>query len=109
MLDASAPVFILLLLGTAYLFVGRSVAVKRWVLPITTAGVAAACALYLSRSSGGTLVDYSVGVPLGMSAGLVLQHFLDFCRRCGATRPLSLSMSSQAGCGGCKQGHETPN
>lgn len=107
MSDASSLVFTLLLLGTVYLCMGRSVSLKRWVLPMTTAGVAAVCGLMLARSSGGTLVDYAIGVPLGLSAGLVLQHFLDYCRRCGAMRPISLSRV--APCRDCKEGHELPH
>lgn len=77
-----------LLVGFAYLKLGRSVALKRVMLPVATAGVAALLALVLARSGGGGIENYAVSIPLGLSTGLVLQYLFDYCRSCGALLPL---------------------
>ncbi len=78
---------------------------KRWLLPLTTAGLAAVSALLLASSSGGDFAAYAVGVPLGLSGGLTLHHFLDFCRACGATRALRVSSAQAGSCTGCRKAH----
>ncbi|MEO6517316.1 MAG: hypothetical protein ABIP18_17005 [Steroidobacteraceae bacterium] len=89
-----------------YLRRSRNISVKRWMLPLTTAAVAALLALVLLRFTANRLVDYAVMVPLALSAGMVLQHLLDYCRRCGTARPLPrLSRADSArskGCPGCR-------
>ena len=83
-----------LLLGFAYLRLGRRVVLKRWLLPAWTAGVAALSGLLMARAVGGGVENYLVTIPLGLSFGLVLQHLMDYCRTCGA--PLRLQSRLQA-------------
>lgn len=95
-----------------YLRRSRNIAVKRWMLPLTTAAVAALLALMLLEFTAGRAVDYSVMVPLGFSAGMLLQHLLDYCRRCGRARPLPGLVLAQAqpheGCPGCRDALKVP-
>lgn len=97
---------LLLIVSVDYLRRSRNISVKRWMLPLATAAVAALLALVLLRFTANRLVDYSVMVPLAMSAGMVLQHLLDYCRRCGTARPLPrLSRANSArskACPGCR-------
>lgn len=112
-----APHFIVsaLLLGFAYLRLGRSVVLKRWLLPAWTAGVAALSGLLMARAGGGGFENYLVTIPLGLSVGLVLQHLMDYCRNCGA--PLRLhSWLREAGAAaeirpsaGCRCDSRRPN
>jgi hypothetical protein len=97
---------LLMIVSFDYLRRSRNVGVKRWMLPLSTAAVAALLALVLLRFTANRLVDYSVMVPLAMSAGMVLQHLLDYCRRCGTAHPFPrLSRVNPApakGCPGCR-------
>lgn len=93
MLETLTPLLLVLVLGVTYLRLGRSPAVKRWMLPLTTAGIAALLALYFATSGGGDFIGYAVGLPLALSIGLALQVVFDYCRRCGATRSLRTNLA----------------
>ena len=91
------PVIVLaLLLGFVYLRLGRSVGLKRWLLPAWTAGVAALSGLLMARAGGGGFENYAVTIPLGLSFGLMLQHLMDYCRSCGAPLRLQLPRPREA-------------
>lgn len=108
MTDLIPASLFLLVVGVSTLRRSRDLNVKRWLLPAMTAAIAAMLAIGFASTSGGNFTAYAVGVPLGMSAGLLAYHLFDYCRRCGSTRPLRASLStvqSQAetsGCAGCR-------
>jgi len=106
MYDLKLVIAVLLIASFDYLRRSRNIGVKRWMLPLTTATMAALLALELLQHTPSRPVDYSVIVPFAMSAGLVVQHLLDFCRRCGTARPLPRRMhagsSAAKGCPGCR-------
>lgn len=82
-----------ILLAVVYLQSSRAVEVKRWLLPVTSAALAAILAASFSTFvTGGSWAGYAVGLPLGLSAGCLLHHLLEFCQRCGATPPLFRSV-----------------
>jgi hypothetical protein len=101
MFDLKLVIAVLMIVSFDYLRRSRNISVKRWMLPLTTATLAALLATALLQYTASRPVDYSVIVPLAMSAGLVLQHLLDFCRRCGTTRPLPRLHAGRAGAKGC--------
>lgn len=84
-----------LLLAVAYLRASRSIAIKRWLLPVTAAGLAAIfAACFATYVADGTSAGYAVGLPLGLSAGCLLHHLLEYCHRCGATPSLRKSVQT---------------
>jgi peptidoglycan/LPS O-acetylase OafA/YrhL len=91
--ETLTPLLLVLFLGVTYLRFGRSPEVKRWMLPLTTAGITALLALYFASTGGGDFIGYAIGVPLALSIGLALQVLFDFCRRCGAARSLSANLA----------------
>lgn len=93
MIETLTPLLLVLSLGLTYLRFGRSPALKRWMLPLTTAGITALLALYFAASGGGDFLGYAIGVPLALSIGLALQVVFDFCRRCGAARSLRANLA----------------
>lgn len=107
MFDAAPGIALMMVTSFGYLRRSRNIRVKRWMLPLTTAAVAALLANVLLQYTGQRAVDYSVMVPLALSAGLILQHLLDYCRRCGTARPLPRLAWTQAhgsgGCPGCRE------
>jgi hypothetical protein len=102
MSDVISIALLLLAFGTAYLLVSRNVSIKRWMLPLTTAGLAAISGLLMATASGGTFTDYTMGLPLGMAAGLLLYHLFDYCRECGSTKAMR-GANHESDCGGCGQ------
>lgn len=90
-----ATVGLALLLAVIYLRASRSIAIKRWLLPVTAAALAAIfAACFATFVTGGTSVGYAVGLPLGLSAGCLLHHLLEYCHRCGATPSLRQSVQA---------------
>jgi hypothetical protein len=90
-----ATIGLALLLAVAYLQASRSIAIKRWLLPVTAAGLAAIfAACFSTYVAGGTSAGYAVGLPLGLSAGCLLHHLLEYCHRCGATPSLLKSVQA---------------
>ena len=94
-------VALLLVASLNYLRRSRNISVKRWMLPLTTATVAALLSVVLLHFTANRPVDYSVIVPFAMSAGLLLQHLFDYCRRCGTARPLPRMHTASRGGNGC--------
>jgi hypothetical protein len=89
-----ATIALAVLLAAAYLRISRSIAIKRWLLPVTAAGLAAIIAgCFVAFVAGGT-AGYAVGLPLGLSAGCLLHHLLEYCHFCGATPSLLKSVQS---------------
>jgi hypothetical protein len=84
-----------LALGFGYLRYGRGVLLKRLVLPIATAAVAALLALALARYNGTDFFAWAISISLALSAGMLLQHLFDFCRGCGAARRLERRVAAR--------------
>ena len=82
------------LLAVAYLRVSRTIAIKWWLLPVTAAGLAAIIAACFVAFVAGGMSGYAVGLPLGLSAGCLLHHLLEYCHFCGATPSLLKSVQS---------------
>lgn len=108
MTDLIPAALFLLGVGIWTLRRSRDLTIKRWLLPAMTAGIAAGLAIAFATTSGGNFTAYAVGLPLGMSVGLLAYHLFDYCRRCGSTRSWRAALStmrSQAEtreCAGCR-------
>ena len=108
MTDLLPATLFLVLVGILTLRRSRDVAIKRWLLPAMTAGIAALLAIAFASTSGRNFTAYAVGVPLGMSVGLLAYHLFDYCRSCGSARTWRAALStthSQAetrDCAGCR-------
>lgn len=90
-----ATIGLSLLFAVAYLRASRSIAIKRWLLPVTAAALAAIfAACFATYVAGGTSAGFAVGLPLGLSAGCLLHHLLEYCQRCGATPSLRESVQT---------------
>lgn len=90
-----ATIGLSLLFAVVYLRASRSIAIKRWLLPVTAAALAAIfAACFATYVAGGTSAGFAVGLPLGLSAGCLLHHLLEYCQRCGATPSLRESVQT---------------
>jgi hypothetical protein len=93
MSQSLSGILLIVMFGLGWLRTTRNLATKRWLLPLTTAAMAALAGLLLSKLLGGSPMDYAVGIPFGMSAGLLLQHLLDYCSECGVTHPVRIAVA----------------
>ena len=80
MSDVGGSVMVVLFCGLVYLRFGGDIRIKRWLLPLVSAGFGALFGTFFGRFGGIS------GYVMGIAMGAMLYMQFRYCQSCGSTR-----------------------